>query len=270
MDSVDIVTEIGTEIQNENVSGVLDKENDGILEEPVEILVQLAKRGEIDPWNIDIVDITDKFLRTVEEMEVMDLRISGRTLHYAAILLRMKSEYLVEEDADDEEMEDDDDFFDDFDVTDYPIPQPPVRRKAVRPVTLQELIEELNKAEMVSDKRRSRKENKARRRVNITTEDVLKMAHDENIESSMVLVQESLENMFKNKALISFSDITGNSDMSDIPGESLDKVTTFISLLFLASRRKIWLEQEEMFGELYIRPWSPECFESEVVGEMCN
>ena len=261
MDSADIVTEIGTGIQNENVSGVLDKENDGILEEPVEILVQLAKRGEIDPWNIDIVDITDKFLRTVEEMEVMDLRISGRTLHYAAILLRMKSEYLVEDDIDDDEMEEEDDFFDDFNVTDYPIPQPPVRRRSVRPVTLTELIEELNKAELVSDKRRTRKENKARRRVNITTEEVLEMAHDENIESSMMLVQESLDGMFKTKELISFSDLSGVSP---------DKVITYISLLFLANRREVWLEQEELFGELYIRPWSSERFDSETIGDMCN
>ena len=51
-----------------------------ILEEPIEILVNLARSGEIDPWNIDIVEITDKFLRQVEEMEKMDLRVSGRTL----------------------------------------------------------------------------------------------------------------------------------------------------------------------------------------------
>lgn len=254
------LTDTVVDIQNEGIFSVpiLD---DGVLEEPVEILVQLAKRGEIDPWNIDIVEVTDKFLRMVEEMEVMDLRISGRTLHYAAILLRMKSEYLVEDDIDDDEMEDDNDFFDDFNVNDYSMPHPPVRRKSMRPVTLNELIEELNKAEMVNDKRRIRKENKARRRINITTEEVMEMAHDENIESSMVLVQESLDGMFKNKELISFSDLLGVSP---------DKVTTFISLLFLANKRDIWLEQEELFGELYIRPWSPECFDSEMVDEMYN
>ena len=28
--------------------------------EGIEILVQMAKSGKIDPWNIDIVDVTDK------------------------------------------------------------------------------------------------------------------------------------------------------------------------------------------------------------------
>jgi len=248
------------DIQNEGIFSVPILV-DGVLEEPVEILVQLAKRGEIDPWNIDIVEVTDKFLRMVEEMEVMDLRISGRTLHYAAILLRMKSEYLVEDDIDNDEIEDEDDFFDDFNVNDYSMPHPPIRRKSTRPVTLNELIEELNKAEMVSDKRRIRKENMVRRRVNITTEDVMEMAHDENIESSMVLVRELLDDMFKNKDIISFSDLLGVSP---------DKVITFISLLFLANRRDIWLEQEALFGELYIRRWSSDLINNEIADEIYN
>ena len=63
-------------------------------EEPVEILVGMAERGEVDPWNIDIVDLTDRFLAELERRKRLDLRISGRTLFYAACLLRLKSEYL--------------------------------------------------------------------------------------------------------------------------------------------------------------------------------
>ena len=37
-----------------------------MAEEPVEILVQMAERGEIDPWNIDIVEVTDRFLSELE------------------------------------------------------------------------------------------------------------------------------------------------------------------------------------------------------------
>jgi len=38
-----------------------------------DILVSLAKNGEIDPWDIDIVDVTDKFLAQVAELEKLDL-----------------------------------------------------------------------------------------------------------------------------------------------------------------------------------------------------
>ena len=44
-----------------------------MAEEPVEILVQMAERGEIDPWNIDIVDVTDRFLDELERRKEIDL-----------------------------------------------------------------------------------------------------------------------------------------------------------------------------------------------------
>nr|HPM60845.1 segregation/condensation protein A [Methanoregulaceae archaeon] len=125
-------------------------------EEPVEILVQMAERGEIDPWNIDIVEVTDRFLSELERRKELDLRISGRTLFYAAILLRMKSEYLdLSGDTEDEEVPDDDDGFgieDDFpEGAGGPIEQleREIRRRLdrknlrKRPVTLFELILEL-------------------------------------------------------------------------------------------------------------------------------
>ncbi len=60
-------------------------------------MVELASKGEIDPWNIDIIEVTDKFLKKLEELKQLDLRVSGRTLLYASMLLRMKSEVLVDE-----------------------------------------------------------------------------------------------------------------------------------------------------------------------------
>ena len=47
-------------INQENIQNsaiVKEAEVDGI-----EILVNMAQQGKIDPWNIDIVDITDKYL----------------------------------------------------------------------------------------------------------------------------------------------------------------------------------------------------------------
>ena len=38
----------------------------GVVEDPVEILVGLAERGEIDPWNINIIEVTDRFLSELE------------------------------------------------------------------------------------------------------------------------------------------------------------------------------------------------------------
>ncbi len=227
---------------NENV--VPGQMEPGEFEEPVEILVKLAQDGEIDPWNIDIVDVTDKFFRHVEKMERMDLRISGRTLHYAAILLRMKSNALVEEPV----LEDDSwvDDFDFFEVDEYPIPKPPVRRHSHRSVTLNELIMELEKAEVVERRRVVRNKTKEHMQLNRhTTEQVLGIAHEEDIEGRVENLRTMLTELLYDRNYISLSEI--------LTGDRSNKLMIYISLLFLANMKEVWLEQEELFGELYIR-----------------
>jgi segregation and condensation protein A len=213
-----------------------------ILEEPIEILVNLAKNGEIDPWNIDIVELTDKFLMRVEELEMMDLRVSGRTLLYAAILLRMKSNALVEvkkpENFVDYES-------DNFEVSDYPVPAMPLRRSSNRPVTLHELLSELKKAEAIEKRRLERSRNSKEERCT-TIEEVLSIAHEEDIESRVTGMRYLLNGLFEKQKYIKFSDLASSLDRAG-------KVMAYLAILFLATKKEIWLEQEELFGELFIR-----------------
>ena len=62
--------------------------------EGIEILVHMAKTGKIDPWNIDIVDIAEKYLAHVLTMKANNLKMTGRTLLFLAILLKLKSDVL--------------------------------------------------------------------------------------------------------------------------------------------------------------------------------
>src|SRR5208337_1898865 len=145
-----------------------------IVEDPVEILVGLAERGEIDPWNIDIIEVTDRFLNELERRRELNLQLSGRTLFYAATLVRLKSEQLVVVEAPEDEGEGDgeDLFGDDFggglpEDMDYggrlgPIErleheiQRRLDRKNMRksPITLFELITELKNIEKEERRRR--------------------------------------------------------------------------------------------------------------------
>lgn len=212
-----------------------------ILAEPIEILVNLAKNNEIDPWNIDIVEVTDKFLRHVDEMEKMDLRVSGRTLLYASILLRMKSNALVDIQQPLEIIDDD---YEDFVISDYPVPVLPLRRTSNRPVTLEELLSELKKAEVVEKRRVDRVEHKIEER-RATTEEVLSFAHEEDIEGRIGKMRTFLEGLFTKQKYIKFTDLCGSLDISA-------KVMTYLAILFLATRKEIWIEQEELFGEILI------------------
>jgi segregation and condensation protein A len=213
-----------------------------ILEEPIEILVNMAKNGEIDPWNVDIVEVTDKFLRQLEALEKMDLRISGRTLLYASILLRMKSNALVDVEEPQEIIDDD---YEQFEISDYPVPALPLRRTSRRPVTLEELLSELKKAELIEKRRLERFKNiKDERRA--TLKEVLSIAHDEDIESRVGKMRNLLDGLFENQQNIRFSDLVQTLDRSG-------KVMAYLAILFLATKKEIWLDQEELFGELFIR-----------------
>ena len=212
-----------------------------ILEEPIEILVNLAKNGEVDPWNINIVELTDKFLKRVDELEKMDLRVSGRTLLYASILLRMKSNALVQVEEPPEEIDLESD---NFEISDYPVPSMPLRRYSKRPVTLEELLTELKKAEAFEKKRLNRVDNK-KDEIRATLEDVLSVAHDEDIESRIGKMRSILNELLEKQKSIKFSELSSPLDRAGM-------IMAYLAILFLATRKEIWLEQEEIFGELFI------------------
>lgn len=214
---------------------------DDIMEEPIEILVNLAKSGEIDPWNINIVELTDKFLKRVDELEKMDLRVSGRTLLYASILLRMKSNALVEVEEPPEEIDQESD---NFEISDYPVPSMPLRRYSKRPVTLEELLTELKKAEAFEKKRLNRVENK-KDEIRATLDDVLSVAHEEDIESRIAKMRTILNELLEKQKSIRFSELSSPLDRAGI-------VMAYLAILFLATKKEIWIEQEEFFGELFI------------------
>ena len=84
----------------------------------ISILVDLAKSGKIDPWNIDIIDIYDKYCAKLSELEARNnLKYAGRASVFASILLKIKSNILDGIEASDFEPQDEEfeEFDDDFD-----------------------------------------------------------------------------------------------------------------------------------------------------------
>ncbi|NOQ28588.1 MAG: segregation/condensation protein A [Methanosarcinales archaeon] len=218
-----------------------------IPDDPIEILVRLAKDNEIDPWNINIIEVADKFLEQLESHR-SDIRYFGRTLHYAAILLRMKADAIIDEKEGEEEEKEE---LDHFDIEEYPIPEPQIRRRSKRPVTLDELISELKKAEKVEIRRvaRSKEKGVGREKSVMTVDDILSVAHEERIEENIRELGMILNEKFKQKDVITLDELLDHDT---------DKIITYISLLFMATRKEIWLEQPELFGELYITRGEPD------------
>jgi len=242
--------------------GSVDPALQGAVEDPVEILVGLAERGEIDPWNINIIEVTDRFLTELERRRQLNLQVSGRTLFYAATLLRMKSEHLSLQ-SDPEETgpgEDDETFGENFDLeldseVDFESRLGPIERleheiqrrldrKNLRksPVTLFELIVELKNLE---------KEERRRRRLTdtgddlICAEDVVSIAHDEGYqESAMIRLEEYLEGI-ETDSEMTLAELCRQLEWQ-VP-------EVYIPLLFLALDGRCSLRQEEFFGDIFVQ-----------------
>jgi segregation and condensation protein A len=221
---------------------MMESEVEFELGEPAEVLVDLARRGEIDPWDIDIALATEKFLQYIDSLESRDLRIPARTLLYASILLRLKSDQMEgqeeEEEIEPEEIEEAAPPREE--VLDQ-LPRPPLRRHTKRPVTLDELISELKKAEVVGRRKAMRE-----RWPLLAEKKILDPSHEEGIEERILALGPILDDMFMEKTTITFQEINTRN------GETEAGVTNYVSLLFMAQRRQVWLEQEEIFGELFV------------------
>ncbi len=236
----------------------------------IEILVGMAKSGKIDPWNVDIVDVTDKYLAHLFQMKAQNLRLTGRTLLFAAILLRLKSNVLEGIDVNqiegiEEEHPDDFEFndgpWDDEEINTNNVisldevlqRRTSIRLNRSRMVNLKDLIKQLQFYEEL-DRKQSLKNahERAKRRVRsyarLTPDDIVNLAHDEYIEKSVEVLHENLKRIFETQEKVELTTLT-------LLG--LDKISAYIALLFLTAEpdSDVDLYQEEFYGELYAVPY---------------
>ncbi len=81
-----------------------------IFEGPLDLLLHLVRREEVEASEVDIVRITDQFLRYLRTMQQINIDVASVFIVMAATLLLMKSRALLprEEPLDDEEIEEED------------------------------------------------------------------------------------------------------------------------------------------------------------------
>ncbi|MFH0978369.1 MAG: ScpA family protein [Candidatus Woesearchaeota archaeon] len=215
------------------------------------IIYDLVRTEQMDPWDINITELTHKYIGIVKGLQQMDFRVSGKVLLAAAILLRIKSTRLVGDDmleldrllypTDDI---DQDQFYDELEnnmlrkedlMAPGLIPRTPQPRK--RKVSVYDLIGALEQALEVK-----------RRRIMRDIPALQMEAPEKKMDISVVIrkVYNQIMVMFSTgHKVVTFSEL--------VPSEAKkDKVHTFIPLLHLSNQRKIDLWQKEHFGDIEI------------------
>ena len=205
-----------------------------------EVLVLLTK--DMDPWNIDLLKLNERFSENIQRMRETNLRIPARILLAAAIIYRLKSETLYFDSSQNEDAVLDTPGVDltiDWSQANVILPpiQLPLKRMPRRSVTLDELVRALEKAMVV----KNRRETRDFFQVELAGED-----HSVKIEQLF----EKINNFLAKIGFINFSQLLPPYRTKE------DIVRTFSGILHLSNQERLSCEQPELFGEIAIKPFT--------------
>lgn len=212
------------------------------------IIYDLIKSEQLDPWDIDLTILTRSYIEKIKELEEASFFVSSKILLAAAILLRIKSELLLEKyikSLDEvlfgkplqKEKEKIDIQLGDVSL----LPRTPLPRP--RKVALQELMAALNMA-MVTEHRRIKRELALRQVARDVAFEIPKIRID--IRRKIREIYERIIRFFKTRKeeKLAFTQLAGS--------KKEERIATFIPLLHLDSQGKVLLEQEQHFEEIFI------------------
>ncbi|MCH9056673.1 segregation/condensation protein A [Synechococcus sp. PCC 6716] len=221
----------------------------------IDILIELAERGEIDPWDIQVIDVFDRCLAELASRGQPNLSASGQAFLYAAMLVLLKSDRLV---AVDEAPLEEDVESDRTDMAPNPslvvwpshleqhlhrrLVAPPQQR---RRVTLDELIVHLKTMAVQTERAKVLRPHTPRSRRRPTTlKAITQLAHQENLTELAAEVETLLARVAPAGTWLELRDLLSLKN---------DPVGVFWALLFLAAQSKVDLSQDTFYQGLQVR-----------------
>ncbi len=256
------------------------------LLETIAQLIHQAEQGEIDPWDVQVVEVIDRYIELMAPEKSTkgyeaDLSQSGQAFLSASMLVLFKANTLMELQLAEDEIDayaGDEFLLDGEDALNERIARLPLekqlrrRRSAMPPparrVSLQELIDQLqvmaNQLQLVQTT--SRPLAKKRQPGVKTLKAALELAHQENLtevagELEQVLhtkaaelhLGESWMNLEQLVEWWSQTKSLSDLDKNHSGGENAHTVSVFWALLLLSAQSKVELYQEEFYQEIKIR-----------------
>ena len=247
-------------------------------QEAIANLINLAERGEINPWDVPVISIIDRFLaelgltgETESRSPEADLPRSGQAFLWASMLVLFKADslHLLEEEL----VEIEEEFLpEEIYLEPKRLPanleQHLRRRTSVQPVgkrrvTLQELIEQLEHiAAEIEAAATDGSPQRSKRSRSAAIKAIAQLAHNENLTELAAQLESFLHSNITNLACdrdyIDWEQLLQKWKINEAaPGEAeldSDRAGVFWALLLLSAQSKVELFQEEFYQDLSIRP----------------
>jgi segregation and condensation protein A len=209
-----------------------------------QIIYEIIAWEGLNPWDLDVCKISDGFLRYLRAMKEMDFRVPAKYIMVAAMLLKMKSDYLraFKEQVTGEAEQQMQEALKETVITDgeqfqiNPLSIPP-RREPVRGVVVTELVKALKKVLKAHERREFRAE-KLRKDIDVT---------GDNINERIKLLYSKINSLLLRirKKEVEFSKLVGKWEREEV-------VNNFVPLVHLEQQKKIRARQEQMFEEIWV------------------
>lgn len=254
------------------------------LLETITQLIEQAEQGEIDPWDVKVIEVIDHYLEFMVTKSnprgyESDLSQSGQAFLSASMLVLFKANSLMELQSAQEEAEvlPEDSLAEEMDGISHhgirlPLEKQLRRRPAAMPppkrrVSLTELIEQLHiMADKLQKMQSVQKPTRTRKQATVKTmRAALDLAHQENLtevagelEQVLRLKADELrlsENWLNLPQLVELWTKTKEIDQNSPGDHSPNRytVSVFWALLLLSSQSKVELVQEEFYQDVKIR-----------------
>ena len=209
------------------------------------ILIQLVKKEHMDPWDIDVVDLAEKYLTKIHALEKADLRVPANAILAASILLRLKAKTIklssLEEWEEDEEekarkIAEQQLLFSDDNIPDLH----GGRMTREGAVSLDELVlgiqDILEKTKQKAAKKRA---------LGFEIPEFNIPLGEKDIESRTEDILARVKDRSDSTGVVRFSQLLNEK-------HSLEMVQVFVPLLFLANKGELAMWQEAFWGEVFV------------------
>ena len=206
-------------------------------------IIDTVRKEDMDPWDIDLVKLSEECLARIKSMRVMDYRIPAKVVLSAAILLRMKSDSLVLKDTRElvEEYAEEKYYEASGEVSEpekFPMLEPTLIRTPKTKVTLTDLLSALRKVLREEEKKTTRRVMREKRAITIELPEF-------DITEAIERLFQRIKTLIFGRPFVTFFGL--------IPEKSrLEIARTFVPLLYLANDGKVRLEQKNYREDIKI------------------
>lgn len=205
-----------------------------------EVLHTIVQGEGFDPWDLDISVLVSRYVSVIREMRVLNFRLPANVILVASVLLRYKSDAWSLEPEPEPVPEKP------FEMPilgkDYPALEPSLR-VTKRKVTLEELIQAI---EDIMQREKKKAEKRALELPAELPQQLVSLVTDnENFEERVDAVLEKVRKLVDSQNMVVFSSLVEDRSVLGI-------MQCLIPLLHLANKGSVALQQDAVFGEIFI------------------